>query len=362
MEKNKNQIKNKTNLETKQINQTNQFTNKFKIMKKLFLLVAIAALGLASCSEENFDQVSQKDSNKIAFKTLVGKNNLKVTELVQAQFQDFWVSAYRTQGSAASVFGQTLIPYIDNLRVYWNGSAWVYDGSYYWPGTDYLNFFAHNAEGYLLPTTSITGYPTFTYTQDPASSKDIVVAMDTNKVQVGTNPVALQFKHALCQINFSLKGAEVGPEYQIKQIKLNARTQGTFTFKPIATSGITSNWSGQLNASDYIYYDALGSPTSISTTLTNFQTATNPIMIIPQNGELVTITVTYDFVNQGVVLVQDAVATVTLTGQQMNVGKKVRYNLTIPTPTSITGNRITFTGTVSDWSSELPVDVTTTAN
>lgn len=37
MEKNKNQIKNKTNLETKQINQTNQFTNKFKTMKKLFL-------------------------------------------------------------------------------------------------------------------------------------------------------------------------------------------------------------------------------------------------------------------------------------------------------------------------------------
>lgn len=332
-------------------------------MKKLFLLATIAIFSLASCSEENFDKSNENENNKIGFKTMVGKNNFKVEELTQSDFIDFHVSAYRTNGNVNSIIGQTLIPYISNLHVYWNGNTWNYNGSYYWPGSDYLHFFAHNTES-LLPTTSITGYPTLTYNQNPITPLDVIFAIDTNRLYTSGNPaIALQFYHALCQINFSLKGAELGPEYQIKKIELNARSTGTFTLKPKAIVGITSNWSAQGSPNDYVYYDAgSNAPTIISTTLVDFQTATNPIMIIPQNGEFVTIKVTYDFVNQGVVIVSNAIATANLTGEEMNVGKKVRYNLTIPTPTSIQGNKITFTGTVQNWDAEQTGGITTTTN
>ncbi|MDD3668598.1 MAG: fimbrillin family protein, partial [Bacteroidales bacterium] len=229
---------NQTN-QSKQINQTNQLTNKFLNMKKLFLLVAIAALGLASCSEESFDQVSQKDSNQIGFKTMVGMNSIfKSTELNNTAFTEFWVSAYRTVGDVNYDSTQTLIPYINNLRVVKINQAtneWNYTGNYYWPLSQKLNFFAHNAgASSVMPTNQFSNFPSFTFTQDFTSAstqKDVVIARALNQTSMAT-PVALTFNHVLCQINFSLRGADDGPEYVIKKIEvLGIRETGTFRFR-----------------------------------------------------------------------------------------------------------------------------------
>lgn len=364
--------------QSKQINQTNQLTNKFLNMKKLFLLVAIAALGLASCSEENFDEVSQKDSNQIGFKTMVGMNSIfKSTELNNTAFTEFWVSAYRTVGDVNYDSTQTLIPYINNLRVVKINQAtneWNYTGNYYWPLSQKLNFFAHNAgANSVMPTNQFSNFPSFTFTQDFTSAstqKDVVIARALNQTSMAT-PVALTFNHVLCQINFSLRGADDGPEYVIKKIEvLGIRETGTFRFRDT----LHYMW----NTTDspvkaFTYYDAgANSGRSISTSLVSFGngsgaasaplTGNEALMIIPQDGENLTIRVTYDVVNQGVTLAANAVATTTLAGERMNVGKKVRYNLTIPTPLGVANNRITFTGTVSDWNDEVTGGVTTTAN
>lgn len=335
---------------------------KFKNMKKLFFLLAVAALSLTSCTEEIFNEDSKTDSNQIGFRTMVSKNHYaKVTELTNTTFEKFWVSAYRTPASANLINGQTLIPYINNLPVWKQSGIWGYTGAYYWPvNGDYLHFFAHNAEGSLLPVTSFVGYPSFSYTQDPTNSKDIIVAIDSNKVMSTSNAdsVALEFHHALCQLNFSLKSEISGPEFRIKNIKVNAQSKGLFTFK----DQLSFNWTGQSTFLDYTYFNASPGTEINSATYTDFKTATNPIMIIPQNGEFVKITVTYDFINQGVMLLEDATASVTLTSENMNVGKKVRYNLTIPVPSSITGNKIEFTGTVTDWNTEVTGGVTVTTN
>lgn len=373
MEKNKDQIKNKKNLET---NQTNQLTNKFFKMKKLFLLVAFAAIGLASCTDEQIEDQNQKDG--IQFKTLVGMNSIfKSTELNNVAFTEFWVSAYRTEGDVNYDSTQTLIPYINNLRVMKINQVtneWNYTGNYYWPLTQKLNFFAHNAgASSVLPTTQFTNFPSFEFTQDFTSAttqKDVIVARALNQTQMAT-PVALTFNHALCQINFSLKGADEGPEYIIKKIEvLGIRETGTFRFRDT----LYFNWNTSGSAAvAYTYFDAGSNPgRSISTSLVSFGNgsgvASNPLtgnealMIIPQDGENLTIKITYDVVNQGVTLSSDAIATTTLAGERMNVGKKVRYNLTIPTPTGVANNRITFTGTVSDWNTEVIGGVTTTGN
>lgn len=347
-------MKLKTNQTNKLIKQT---TNKFKTMKKLFLLVAIVALGLASCTNEKIDENSQK--NGINFKTMVGKNQTKVGEMITANFDHFHVCAYRTSGGPMS-YTSLLTPYINNLAVVKSGSDWLYTGAYYWPNQDTLQFFATNAEGFSgMPTTPIIGYPYFTATiaSTPATQQDILVAKTENKAALGTTPVSMTFLHALCQVNFSLKGAEIGPDYVIKKIEvIGVKDNGRFTFNDT----MKYCWSNQTGNATYIYFNG---EKTINTTLTSFGngsrvasgdlTGYEALMIMPQNGDWITIKVTYDLVNAGVTLYSNATASVLLTDEHMNVGKKVRYNLTVPTPTGASTSKITFTATVSDWETEV---------
>lgn len=326
-------------------------------MKKFLFLVAIAAIGFASCTDEKVDE--KNSSNKISFKTMVGKStNFKVGELTTADFNAFNVSAYRTSNGPMS-YTSSLVPYINNLNVYKSGADWIYTGSYYWPNTDTLQFFAHNAdESIEMQSTTITGYPSFwtSIESSAATQKDIVVAKGLDKAALGTTPVNLAFIHALCQVNFSLKGAEIGPDYVIKKVELiGARDYGKFTFNDT----MKYCWSNQTGSATYVYFD--GSKT-INNSLISFGngsrvasgdlTGYEALMIMPQNGDWIQIKVTYDLVNSGVTLYSNATATVTLTGEHMDTGKKIRYNLTIPTPTGASTSKITFSATVSDWETE----------
>lgn len=344
-------------------------------MRKLFLFAVIAIFGLASCTDEQILDNPQTDGDGISFRTMVGKNpNFKAMELTNAAFQEFWVSAYRTSNDAplTGLIGEILVPYINNLRVFKTDVAlntWSYGAgtNYYWPGVQKLNFFAHNAGATsVMPTTTNANTDSpcpwfdFTQTSTTLDQKDVVVAKNANEVySLGRLPVALQFSHALCQINFSLQGAVPGPEFRIKKIRLiGANTVGKYTFLPDDVDPLVyvRRWSGQSTPQPITYFENTASPTYITNTLVSFGdggVGNKAIMIIPQDGSNLSIEVTYDFANAGVILVADAVATVSLSGQAMNAGKKVRYNLTIPVPSSITGNRIEFTGTVTDWTGEV---------
>ena len=209
-----------------------------------------------------------------------------------------------------------------------------------------------------MQTSIITGYPSFTASiaSSALTQQDILVAKTIDKSALGTTPVSMAFLHALCQVNFSLKGAEIGPDYVIKKIELiGAKDNGRFTFNDT----MRYCWSNQTGNATYTYFD--GSRT-IYTTLTSFGngsrvasgvlTGYEALMIMPQNGDWITIKVTYDLVNAGVTLYSNATAEVVLTGEHMNVGKKVRYNLTVPTPTGASTSKITFTATVADWDPE----------
>jgi len=332
-------------------------------MKKILFFAAIAAIGFASCTDEKIDENSQQKG--INFKTMIGKNgNLKVTELTTALFDNFVVSAYNT-GSTAMGYTTSLVPYINNLSVYRSGSDWVYTGSYYWPNTDKLQFFATDATGATFPTTTITGYPHFHYTigGSAATQKDVVVAMAIDKSAQGTTPVALTFKHALTQINFSVKGAEIGPDYVIKKIELiGAKDYGVCKFN----DSLMHCWEQQTGNATYTYFN--GSRT-VYNTLVSFGngsgvddgtlTGQEALMIMPQDGDNITLRVTYDLINAGVTLYSNATASVLLSAIHFNMSKKIRFNLTVPTPTGITNNRITFTATVSDWDVESPYDYIT---
>ena len=258
-------------------------------MRKLFLFAVIAIFGLASCTDEQILDNPQTDGDGISFRTMVGKNpNFKAMELTNAAFQEFWVSAYRTSNDAplTGLIGEILVPYINNLRVFKTDAAlntWSYGAgtNYYWPGVQKLNFFAHNAGATsVMPTTTNANTDSpcpwfdFTQTSTTLDQKDVVVAKNANEVySLGRLPVALQFSHALCQINFSLQGAVPGPEFRIKKIRLiGANTVGKYTFLPDDVDPLVyvRRWSGQSTPQPITYFENTASPTYITNTLVSF--------------------------------------------------------------------------------------------
>ena len=359
MEKNKNEIINKMNLETKQ---TNQLTNKFLNMKKLFLFAAIAILGLASCTDEQIEGNKNDPSKKIQFKTIIGKNNfLKATELTTTGLQTsgFTVTALNTE---LLDFGGTnpYTSYINQLPVTWNStsSTWTYTGAYYWPeGGHKLSFFAYGGDAVTSSSWAATtpSFPSFSYTikPDAGTQKDLVAAMQLNKTDM-TDALALDFKHILTQINFSIKGQVSALKYIVKKIEIiGAKNSGTYTYN--AGTGV---WTAQAGTVNYTYFDGSTTPTTIASgtnTFTSFGTGegtgTTALMLMPQDNTGVKIKVTYDIQNTGGSYVkQGKVAEYTFASGTWNLGTKIRYNITLPVATHI----ISLSATVSDWNAETP--------
>lgn len=355
MEKNKNEIINKMNLETKQ---TNQFTNKFLNMKKLFLFAAITILGLASCTDEQIEGNKNDPSKKIQFKTIIGKNNfLKATELTTTGLQTsgFTVTALNTE---LLDFGGTnpYTSYIDQLSVTYSASAWSYTGTYYWPeDSKKLSFFAYGGDAVTSWATTTPSYPSFSYTigATAALQKDLVAAKALNQIDM-TDALALDFKHILTQINFSIKGAVPALIYVVKKIEIiGAKNSGTYTYN--AGTGV---WTAQAGTESYTYFDGSITPTTIAsgtTTFTSFGTGegtgTTALMLMPQDITDVKIKVTYDIQNTGGSYVkQNKVAEYTFDSGTWNLGTKIRYNIILPVATHI----ISLSATVSDWNAETP--------
>ena len=262
-------------------------------MKRLFLLLAVVALGLASCTEENFDNYNNSDSNKIGFNTMVGKNSMfKAYELDANTFEKFGVYAYKTDDgllhdgldpqAQANTVNNTVNTYIDHLIVNKSGGSWTYDGSpYFWPINDEkLQFFGY-AGDYVqnwLPLkyeNSQLTFPSFEYDVSELNAedqKDLIIAYTPNQSKSINNnnsgQVKLNFKHILTQVNFSIKGENPDYYYYIEKIELKyVNKHGKFTFydgvygeTPADAGNHTKfteyggKWEDQYNASNYVDY------------------------------------------------------------------------------------------------------------
>lgn len=323
-------------------------------MKKLFLFVAIAALGFASCSEESFDGNNDNSSKKIQFKTMVGKNNnLKVTELTTAGLQSSGFTVTALNSALLDFDGSNgYTSYISQLPVTY-GTSWTYSGTYYWPEDSYkLSFFAYGGDAVTSWAATTPSFPSFSYTikSDASTQKDLVAAMQLNKTNMAT-ALALDFKHILTQVNFSIKGQVSGLKYVVKKIEIiGAKSSGTYTYN--ATTG---EWSSQAGTADYTYFDGSVTPTTIDYNTASFTSfgdggvGAKALMLMPQDNTGVKIKVTYDIVNTGGSFVKEnKVAEYTFASGTWTLGTKIRYNITLPVAT----NMITLSATVSGWGTE----------
>ena len=184
-------------------------------MKKIFLMTALAAGILSSCSEDDMFMQSTVDSNTIAFATKQVNGNLQTRSAVSINSIDkFTVSAVNADNT----------PYFNNEEYVYNVGEGVFKSQtpHYWPTTGTLSFYAiSNVGAYTADANNI---PTYLY-QNWAAEKDLVAA--TVKAGEKTIPYPLNFRHLTSQIYVSAEAEDKTEELTYKVVSVKDLRRAT---------------------------------------------------------------------------------------------------------------------------------------
>ena len=142
------------------------------IMKKFFFFAAIAAIGLASCSnDETIASQATSESNAIEFRPLVS-GVTRATDINASTLSEFYVTANKSGTSPiVNYFGATPATYTKS------GDTYTCSTKYYWPSSGDLDFFAFApATGSGITRTDSTHF-SVTPVSAPASQEDFIYAV-----------------------------------------------------------------------------------------------------------------------------------------------------------------------------------------
>ena len=197
--------------------------------KKIFLL-AMTAMALASCSQDETIDINQ--GKGIGFRTSADKITRGV-EINNGNIEDIWVTALDKSG--ASLFANQLFHKEDG----------VFSSTplYYWPsdGSD-LKFHA-----YAPVATEISGDMSFSLNGSntltgfsPASEindqVDFIYATETGNNEDEERGVHLDFDHMLSQVSIMAKNTNSGYIYKVKGVKIaKPVSKGNLDFDKVAT-------------------------------------------------------------------------------------------------------------------------------
>lgn len=214
-------------------------------MKKLFLLVPVAALALTACTSESNEFVGdkQQQAQQIAFTPLASSLTRSAasgakTAALGFPDQTIYAAAYQAAPNKKDYFGETA--FNKNAADKWSAPK-------YWPlATATLNFLAVT-EG-PTGTTRVWGGGSSDYASqvvvtmvdNSTTQHDLMYAYQRASVtQTGTDgvlnfpDVAMEFNHALAWVNFTVKAndeATAGAGIVLKNITLNgAKYAGEYT-------------------------------------------------------------------------------------------------------------------------------------
>ena len=266
-------------------------------MKKYLFILAAAALGFASCSNDDVIAESStfNDANTISIRPFV-QGATRATDIDASSLQASGFTAFATVGN-------------DFSTIYFNETAFTYSSGtytsatkYYWPSTGTLDFYAYaynGADGQVTHTAQTKAF-TVTPNATAANQTDLVFANTNGKSKTGTygageanqygkDGVPLNFRHAESKITVQLKNTSTALKVTVKDVAIGyLNTTGTYTY-----SGSTSNTNtdgennDQLKFADWTAKSGTGSYTQTATT-TSYTSATattalpTSFILIPQ--------------------------------------------------------------------------------
>lgn len=192
-------------------------------MKKNLLFAALAASVMVSCSNDDIVDVNHGEG--IAFRASLDRALTRANATNLENLNAFNVTAI---GNGQNYF--TNMPVTSEDK----GSTWKPAHTYYWLSYD-LSFFAYAPQepGGTVSIDNngkkITG---FSPSQKVSEQKDLVVSYNTgNKKNNEEKGVAMNFKHALSQIEVKAKCSNEKIKIEVRGVKLvNAAATADFTF------------------------------------------------------------------------------------------------------------------------------------
>lgn len=250
-------------------------------MKKQIFFLAVAAIAMASCSQD--ETIGINEGKGIGFRTSADKLT-RGAEITTNNITEFNVWAFDPTGATY---------FKDAKFTGTQGNPYVSDPLYYWPGDDtQLTFRAY------APTTGIGGTKSFSLNDgntltgfspkdNIAEQVDLIYATATGKKSTNeANGVKLDFKHMLSQIEIKAKNDNKGYVYKVKGVKIAyIKKQGNLNFDKAVSETATEKenaWSNlsKETASYTVEYDAAIELNSAAQTL--MTTESGNAMLIPQ--------------------------------------------------------------------------------
>lgn len=193
-------------------------------MKKNLLFAALAASVMVSCSNDDIVDVNHGEG--IAFRASMDRALTRANATNLENLNAFNVTAI---GNNAN--------YFTDMTVTKNGDEWKPAHTYYWPGYE-LSFFAYTPKisGVSISNDS-KAIKDFSPAQKAAEQKDLLVSFNKGDKTNEKNGIAMNFKHALSQIEVKAKCSNDKIKIEVLGVKMeNAAAKADFTFPEVVTN------------------------------------------------------------------------------------------------------------------------------
>lgn len=193
-------------------------------MKKKLLFAALAASVMVSCSNDDIVDVNHGEG--IAFRASLDRALTRANATTLENMTEFNVTAI---GNNANYFTDMTVTKI--------GGEWKPAHTYYWPGYE-LSFFAYTPKisGVSISNDS-KAIKDFSPAQKAAEQKDLLVSFNKGDKTNENNGIAMNFKHALSQIEVKAKCSNDKIKIEVLGVKMeNAAAKADFTFPEEVTN------------------------------------------------------------------------------------------------------------------------------
>lgn len=210
------------------------------MMKSKYLAVALSAVALTACNNEDVLEVNQ--GRGISFQVAT-EASTRATATTTSTIDNFKVWRFTD--------GKTLM---NGIEVSKSGSEWTYDGTIFWPATD-VDFYsvspAENCGGTVNISKDAQTITNFTVNTDQSQQVDLLYAVNKGekKADHEASPVSINFRHALSQIVFKAKNTNENLKVIVKGVRIaNIKKAGDFTYPDAATTAHNNSTTGSIVA------------------------------------------------------------------------------------------------------------------
>lgn len=206
-------------------------------MKKMLLVLGVAAAAMTSCTSDELIEVNQ--SSLIKFEPFVNKGTRSVTD-TDRDISKFYVYGCHTESGLVNDFTNVLVTKSNSEWGYYTGTGDGKENYRYWTGAQYYfgAYATKNESDKLENGTKVTFDQTnneLTFTAFTVNdNNDLVADVMTFNQMSFENPEAVQFnfRHLLSKIQFTFKNSHsvVGTTMDITDLKIDkCRVKGTCT-------------------------------------------------------------------------------------------------------------------------------------